>query len=314
MARVVLWGSSALEVWGRQASRGNFAHDFSDEDFKRCIPTAASTRYAFDVLSELNSPLHVMVASHEARRNREHVRCHVAPPSLKAGRFSRIAPGIYLPQPEIALLQFARGRSLPKIVAEGTKLCGSFSCDPDTGATKRRPPLSSIAALKSACSIHGDVPGRVAVRRALPWIMEGAASPREIALGLLMSLPHFLGGYALARPVLNQPLELGVRGLRMTEKSYYVADLCWAKNKLVLEYDSDEHHLASQQLHDDAVKRMVLESLGYRVVTVTRLQMNSTEEMNRVAATVAHHLSIPVRFRVKNFPKKQRELRRAVGL
>lgn len=314
MARVVLWGSSALEVWGYQASRGNFAHDFSDEDFQRCIPTAASTRYAFDVLSEFNSPLHVMVASREARRNRENVRSHVAPPSLQAGRFSRIAPGIYLPQPEIALLQFARGRSLPEIITEGTKLCSSFSCDPDTSATKRRPPLSSIAALKGACIRYNDVPGRIAVQRALPWIMENAASPREIALGLIMSLPRILGGYALGRPTLNRPLDLGVRGLHMTEKSCYIADLCWAKNKLVLEYDSDKHHLASQQLHDDAVKRMVLESLGYRVITVTRLQMNSVEETDRIALAVARHLSIPIRFRVKDFPKKQRELRRAVGL
>lgn len=69
-----------------------------------------------------------------------------------------------------------------------------------------------------------------------------------------------------------------------------------------------------QQLHDDAVKRMVLESLGYRVISVTRLQMNSIEEMNRLALAVARHLARPVRFRVKGFRKKQSELRRAVGL
>lgn len=314
MTRVVLWGLSALEAWGCQTNRDSFTRDFSDEDFERCIPTAASTCYAFDALPALSRPLHVMVASHEARRNREHVRSHVAPASLKTGRFSHVAPGIYLPQPEIALLQFARGRSLPEIIVEGTKLCGTFSCGADAGANQRRPPLSSIAALKSASSVHDDVPGRVAVRRALSWILEGAASPREIALGLLMSLPNLLGGYALGRPVLNWPLDLGVRGSRMTEKSYYVADLCWPKNKLVLEYDSDEYHLASQQLHDDAVKRMVLESLGYRVISVTRLQMNSIEEMNRLALAVARHLARPVRFRVKGFQKKQSELRRAVGL
>ena len=85
-------------------------------------------------------------------------------------------------------------------------------------------------------------------RRAAPWILNNAASPREAALALLMTHPNHLGGYHFARPTLNYSIELTSLARPLSRKEYYVADVCWPAQRLVLEYDSDERHLTSEQL------------------------------------------------------------------
>ena len=60
-------------------------------------------------------------------------------------------------------------------------------------------------------------------RRAAPWILDNAASPREAALALLMTLPNHLGGYHFARPRLNHSIELTGAARPLSRKEYYVA-------------------------------------------------------------------------------------------
>ena len=99
-------------------------------------------------------------------------------------------------------------------------------------------------------------------RRAAPWILDNAASPREAALALLMTLPNHLGGYHFARPRLNHSIELTGAARPLSRKEYYVADVCWPAQRLILEYDSDERHLTSEKLQEDAVKRMTLQAMN----------------------------------------------------
>ena len=151
-------------------------------------------------------------------------------------------------------------------------------------------------------------------RRAAPWILNNAASPREAALALLMTLPNHLGGYHFARPRLNHSIELTSAARPLSRKEYYVADVCWPAQRLILEYDSDERHLTSEQLQEDAVKRMTLQAMNYRIITVGRLQLNSTSETRKIALSVARALGKPIRFRIGDFDAKHKHLREALGL
>lgn len=84
--------------------------------------------------------------------------------------------------------------------------------------------------------------------------------------------------------------------------------------RLVLEYDSDERHLTSEQLQEDAVKRMALQAMNYRIITVGRLQLNSVSETRKIALSVARILGKPIRFRIGDFDAKHKHLRAAMGL
>ncbi len=146
-------------------------------------------------------------------------------------------------------------------------------------------------------------------RRAAPWILDNAASPREAALALLMTLPQPSRRLSLARPRLNHSIELTGAARPLSRKEYYVADVCWPAQRLILEYDSDERHLTSEQLQEDAVKRMTLQAMNYRIITVGRLQLNSTSETkeNRALCCPRTWQTDPIR--IGDFDAKHKHLR-----
>lgn len=314
MAKLALWGSTAIEWYNLSTKVPGLQRIITADDEGSFVPQASSLAYLGAQCPALSKPYHVSAFSRSAKRTLKDARCHFVAPSARAASYVQLAPGLYAPAPALAYLQTCRGNGLLRAIATGARLCSTFvSAEGQEDAVNRPAPLS-IKDVEEATRVHGDVPGCAVARRALPWLLEGAASPREIALGLLMSLPNHLGGYAFPKPQLNYRIELNATGSPLARKGFYVADACWSDARLILEYDSDKWHLTSEQLREDAVKRMALEAMGYRVITVGRLQMNDPAEMDRVALAVARSLGGPVRFRVADFKEKQALLRKELGL
>ena len=108
---------------------------------------------------------------------------------------------------------------------------------------------------------HRDVPGCAHVRSAVHWMLANAASPRECALGLVLHLPPRCGGYGLPRPSFNEPINLAEANKKLADRSYYVADLLWQTQQLIVEYDSDTFHLTSASHHHDVAGIRFLASL-----------------------------------------------------
>lgn len=314
MAKLALWGSTALEVYRHADEALPLAGCPADADLADYAPIAPSLRYLAHCLPWLSTPFHVAVFSTQQRRNLKDARCHIVAESVAKIDFFRVASGIVAPSPEIAYLQACARRPQEALVFEGTELCGRYALDPTGQKLLGRKPLTTIERLRLAAAYHRDIGGCAAAKRALPWLVENAASPREAVLALLLSLPNHRGGYGLPKPCLNHSIDLGVLAGRVADKSYYVADLCWPEARLIVEYDSDEFHLASSHLASDANRRMALNDRGYRLITVTRLQLNSAQEMDRVALALARALACPIRFRVAHFPDRQATLRTALGL
>ena len=161
-------------------------------------------------------------------------------------------------------------------------------------------------------------------RRAAPWILDNAASPREAALALLMTLPNHLGGYHFARPRLNHSIELTGAARPLSRKEYYVADVCWPAQRLILEYDSDElPPYVRASCRKTTVKRMTLQAIeDYRIITVGRLQHQlettspASTRINRAAVLLPAHLSKPIRFRMQatSMQQQTQHLREVLGL
>lgn len=313
MSKLIPFGDSALEIYAHLASRPFNRIAFRGKPPAETAPTAAGIAYLAQLFPWLTQPAHVLVFDPDDRRQKL-ARCHVAPESAARSPLYRIANGIFLPSPELALIQAARGKAIEEIARLGTALCSAFCFAEDSSTLLARAPLTSPADIAKTSDRYRDVPGCARVRSAVHWMLAKAASPRECALGLVLHLPPRFGGYGLPQPLLNEPVSLTGADKRLADRSYYVADLLWQKQQVIVEYDSDAFHLTSASHHHDSVRRAVLEDAGYRVISITRNHLTSIDKMGRAATTIARALKHPLRFRVQGFEQRQLQLWETLGL
>lgn len=106
-------------------------------------------------------------------------------------------------------------------------------------------------------------------RRALVLVADGAESPRETTLRLMVVLAR------LPRPRLN----VDVRD----ERGRFVArvDMLLEEYRVVVEYDGRHHETDPRQWHRDRLRREALEALGYRVVIVSAEDLRDPAQVVR---------------------------------
>ena len=173
-------------------------------------------------------------------------------------------------------------------------------------------PLTDMTRLGAFIDQATNLKGRRCASRALPYVLEGSASPMETALGMLINLPFRLGGYNFEAPLLNYPLNrllqfkdrLGDKPLR--------CDFLWPEYRLGMEYDSDAEHLGSAELARDSARRNALTAAGLRVITVTRPQIMDTARLRKVAEELAELMGRRLRIPKDGFAARHAELRQQV--
>ena len=120
-------------------------------------------------------------------------------------------------------------------------------------------------------------------RGALEYLADGADSPRETALYLLLTMPNRLGGYGFRRPELNGRVDISEYAQGRLGKAYLRCDQVYRDKKgnaiAVGEYDSNERHIylsnevgetvfnVEKILSDDERREAIVES-GAEVVTI----------------------------------------------
>jgi hypothetical protein len=82
-----------------------------------------------------------------------------------------------------------------------------------------------------------------------------------------------------------------------------------------MEYDSDKYHSGSKQIARDSMKRNSLQAMGVTVITVTKQQVNSTYELERIARQLAIYFGRRLMHNNANdFYKAHRRLRNLLGI
>ncbi len=310
--QTVLFGDSALEIYAHLALRPSWQHRLPRKATSGNRADNGQHRLSGATLPWLTQPAHILVFNRRPSPKARPLPC--CPRVGDRSPLYRIANGIFLPGPELALIQAARGKRIEEIAYLGTILCSTFCFAEDSSTLLARAPLTFPADIAKISDRHRDVPGCAHVRSAVHWMLANAASPRECALGLVLHLPPRCGGYGLPQPSFNEPINLAEANKKLADRSYYVADLLWQTQQLIVEYDSDAFHLTSASHHHDSVRRAALEDSGYRVISITRNHFACIDEMNRAAATIARALKHPLRFRVQGFEERQTRLWRTLGL
>ena len=201
-----------------------------------------------------------------------------------------VGPGVYVCSPEFALLQLAFELHETNLVRLCCHLLSDYGIDHDSGRIISRDALcsrKSIKRLMDRCTFRRGVP---ALTRALRRSAEGAASPREIELFLLATLPPRLGGYGLRGCSLNPERAISRQDRvildRPNRKSVRM-DLLWERRRIALEYQGADH---ADHLSEDRGRINMLSSMGYTILQVDNAQMRSAERFDSLMEQLARKL------------------------
>lgn len=309
--RATLSGPSAVAWWLTNALRPDHLRKFDGGILDECDPHVSSLAYIESTLPRLRRPIHLL--SRCQRRDRGgRWKCHTTTYPFPRGSFLQIGSGLYVASPELSFIQSCHALPLHQVLKIGSALCGSFYLDSNAPTGLRsRPPLTSAAGIAIAARHLQKLPGSNRARVLSRHLAERAASPPEAFLALVLQCPSRLGGYGLPRAELNARLTPSPRARRLSRRSTLVPDLLWESRKLVIEFDSDALHLTSSQIELDASKRLALNADGYRVITVTSRQLDSSEKMRDIAHESALHLKMKFRQRSDSFTTQNLEFFRA---
>jgi len=241
-------------------------------------------RFATEILAPLTKPIQLVVWKQEDRRRTAITCCHVL--NIASGEYPavRISRLLYCSTPELTFVQMANLLNEEHLLFLGMELCGRFGID--DGVFLRPQTTTPETLIAQAQDLHG-VHGRSKALAVAPHIIAGAASPMEIALALILSTQREQGGYGLPVPELNHRLTVEGSARLIWDEDYITPDLLWANAKLAIEYDSELHHTAADRIAHDALRRNVLQELGYRVITVTTQHLRTPLQIERVAQAVA---------------------------
>ncbi|MDR3315902.1 MAG: hypothetical protein LBS98_05450 [Coriobacteriales bacterium] len=263
----------------------------------------------------LTMPLNILVADAPARKVNKLVVSHVCRVSLPKGCFFDAGNSLLASSPELCFLQMAGDMPLLKLIELGFELCGTYSMpagadDEAVGATMQLDaPLTTVAKLQSLALKMEGTHGRKNALQALRYVVENSASPMETLLAMLLFLPYNLGGYGLAKPLLNKRVDVGKTAKKAIDKSYYRCDLYWPVAKLGIEYDSDTYHTGAARIAEDAKRRNALAYLGIQSLTITKQQLYNRSEFDKVVHQISKQLGKRLRCNNPNFAKKQLALR-----
>lgn len=243
----------------------------------------------------LSAPLHLLVASKEIRNRSPLALCHIAPTDLPINAISRIRSNLYVCRPSISLIQHASSAPNIELACIASEFAGNYRLDFHSHSFNKAPSIIDLSVLKRITQTHTSLHGSGALHRVLNYVPTNSSSPMETALALLLAFPVKWGGYGFETPQLNRKIDLPLKAQLATGRHYYLADLLWEKEKLIVEYDSDAFHTGHDKIASDARRRNALADLGYKVITVTSDQLLNEIRFEHLAQQVGKVLHKRIR-------------------
>ena len=217
------------------------------------------------------SPVHISVPHGWHRPHQEGLLCHFVYAVPPRGSFCSLGQGLCVSSPERCFIELAQTLDLDELILLGFELCGNyvFTASDGDGYTEIAVPLSSTAAMRKMVDASSGMPGAPKAREALRWLLDKSRSPMETIVVQRLMRPVRSGGYGLEKPQSNAPFELGKVAAKMAGRSSFTCDLIWPERRVVLEYDSKEHHGDPEQAAYDAERASIIEFDGGSLVSVT---------------------------------------------
>lgn len=260
--------------------------------------------------------LHLYFATRADRRKIEGCIAHVQGTSWPRRSYCQIDEGVYLASPEACILQIAEEESIPKLAYLISELCGWHATDHLARGMVPSIPRMTVGSLKSYLRNASGSRGVKKARRAADFAFDGAASPMETKLALLLSLPTAYGGYGIPKPVLNAAVSGGVLSAVPPRKGDFFltgdlrCDLSWPEKGFALEYDSSMYHDGRVNIDSDSKRRTRLEANAVRVLSVTKGQVYDYARFDELARVVAEKIGYRPRIKRQDWSALRGSLRK----
>lgn len=251
------------------------------------LPEKDTGSFCSGVLASLPAPLHVYTGIEERRLPSKAIVCHQLSKPLPSGSFRRIGKDLYVSSPELCFVEMAGLLSPIQLLEFGYLLCGTYPGRYPGEAPPARPPLTSCSKLASFAEAMKGRRGCASARRAIGYIEEGSASPRETQLAMLLSLPTKLGGYGFPKPQMNYRICFGKREKALFGRDHIVLDLYWSRFRVALEYDGQAFHSSDQRLSSDRRKEGELACRNIIVMRIDKMQMRNSNHIYVIAKKLA---------------------------
>lgn len=232
-------------------------------------------------------PVHLLTDRKSRRMPTEAIICHLRTAPLAKGAFRRLGPKLLIASPELSFLEMAGVLPLPKLAEYGCLLCGTYTADYATPCINDRKPLTSKDRLADFIEAMSGTNGCKQARRALRSVTEGAASPYESKLMLLLSMPTKQGGYGFPLPEFNRRIDFSKREQRLYGRPFVVLDLFWPHARVGIEYDGQAYHSSAEDLGRDRRKNSELSCKGITVLRVDREQLATPSSVYVLAQKLA---------------------------
>lgn len=244
---------------------------------------------AYDVLRKTmgtNTPprCDVLVRNGRERRHSKNCISHVWSKLPQVKPFFQVSEQVCVSTPEFCFLQLARDLSFLELLQVGQALCGSYFVAHNEKGFVQLNPLTSVNKLRVFLGMCKGLGGVKKARRAVGYLAQGARSPMETVLNMILTLPRRLGGYGLPRAELNFKVELAGEGSRLARAGYCLLDLCWPARKFALEYNGEAYH---QNRVCDENRRMALTQLGWTLQFMGSEQVFNSLSRNNLVRIVA---------------------------
>lgn len=266
---LVMGYETALDFWraSRVASEGQHVLEDAVRVFgPRALELHERAALAANLCNS-SVPVDAVVGSVADRRRCRAIRDRVFAGPLTQSHLHVVDQYVSVCQPGPMLVQLAMDMDEVDLAQIACELCGTYGLTPwaedsfqsDLAALTSRAELVGYAKSARAVGVRGA--GKAV--RALDLATGGSASPRETDLAVFFLLSRRLGGAGLGGFAVNASLEVSQRHREALEgQSEVKPDFLWADARLVVEYDSNAHHLTPKKKESDEARRRVLEAEG----------------------------------------------------
>lgn len=212
--------------------------------------------------------------------------------------------------PAFCLAQLGTELPFAQLAELACSLTGLYRFAPSrTGSILDAVPIATLSEMRGFLERHSSIAGSRNARRALGHAIERLGSPAETALYLMLCLPRRMGGFGFPHPVANGTITPSSSRRTRVSQSEFHPDLLWPKARLILEYDSDEHHRLPQQAARDAKRRNDLEILGFDVIVATRVILRNVSLFDKMADQIRLRLGLRATIRTEKWLQQRTELR-----
>lgn len=306
---LILGPYTSWKLWNTQREkllRAEHLHQFASDaltrvwnpDYQLSARTISHARQQYGDILDYLTPK--PIKRNDLKTSQQFIYSHLLP----ARSVVKLTTEVYCLAPFMVYVMLSNHVDLVTLLRLGMRMCATFS-DWNGRVIYNTPQIATVSHLNQALDLCSGMNGIKKARRCISYIANGAASPAEESLYLLLCLPQMLGGCALSNAVLNMPLSQNSPDNRHGVR---FGDLCWPGSQLCVEYDSAEFHESLQSHAHDSIRRLQLMQMGYTVITITDKQLFNVLEFRECAHEISRIVGKRIRYTTE-FYHKQMQLR-----